>query len=116
MGDERAPLERTRTNAGGGFSPDPGKNPHRLPAQLIADGYRVIPVHRTAAEIMGRKAYPTLADVPEPIDLVNVFRPSGEAEDVTRQAVDAGAKAVWLQLGIASAEARRVAEDAGIDY
>ena len=67
-------------------------------------------------QIFGEKAYPTLADVPEPLGLVDVFRPSAQAADVARQAVAAGAKALWLQLGITSEAARQMAADAGLDY
>jgi hypothetical protein len=65
---------------------------------------------------VGEPAYRTLADVPEPVGLVDVFRPSEKAPDIARQAVAAGADAVWLQLHIVSDEARRIAEDAGLDY
>ena len=64
----------------------------------------------------GEKVYRRLADVPEPVEFVNVFRPSADAADVVRQAVDVGAKAVWLQLGITSAEARAVAAEHGVLY
>jgi hypothetical protein len=57
-----------------------------------------------------------LAEIPEPVDLVNIFRPSESAAEVVRQAVEIGARAVWLQLGIVSREARETAEEAGIDY
>ena len=66
--------------------------------------------------VLGRPAYPTLADVPEPVGLVNVFRPSATAADVARQAAAVGATALWLQLGIASDEARRILTDAGMLY
>jgi hypothetical protein len=67
-------------------------------------------------EILGERAYPTLADVPEQIRLVDVFRPSRAAPDIAREAVSAGATALWLQLGIESAEARAIAEGAGLLY
>jgi predicted CoA-binding protein len=116
MSDSRAVLEGATTIAVVGASTTPGKAAYAIPRTLLAAGYRMIPVHRTAREIHGQRAYPNLAAVPEPIDLVDVFRPAAEAPGVTRQAVAVGAKAVWLQLGIVSAEARRIAEDAGLDY
>jgi uncharacterized protein len=79
-------------------------------------GWRIIPVNPYIDELFGEKAYPTLADVPEPLGLVDVFRPSADAADVARQAVAAGATALWLQLGIVSQEAREIAAAAGIDY
>ncbi len=114
--DLRALLERSRTVAVVGASTNPLKAANRIPAALIAAGYRVIPVNPNADEILGQKAYPTLADIPEPIDIVDVFRPADEAADVARQAAAVGAGAIWLQLGISSDAARAVAAEAGIDY
>jgi predicted CoA-binding protein len=99
-----------------GASRDPGKAAHAIPAQMQRHGWRIIPVNPYAHELFGEKAYPTLADVPEPVGLVDIFRPSADAADVVRQAIAAGATAVWLQLGIVSAEARALAEAAGIAY
>jgi uncharacterized protein len=99
-----------------GASRDEDKTAHRVPAQMQRHGWRIIPVNPYAGEIFGETAYRTLSDIPEPVDLVNVFRPSADAAEVVRQAVAIGAPAVWLQLGIASAEARRIATEAGIDY
>jgi hypothetical protein len=99
-----------------GASRDPGKQAHTIPVQMQRHGWRIIPVNPYADELFGEKAYPTLSDVPEPLGLVDVFRPAGDAAEVVRQAVAAGATAVWLQLGIVSAEARAVAEQAGIAY
>ena len=116
MADIRTILERTETIAVVGFSTHPEKTAHRIPAMVKRAGYRVIPVHPRADEILGEKAYRTLADVPVPIDLVDVFRPSGEATDVVHQALAVGAKAVWLQSGITSPEGKAAAEAAGVDY
>ena len=99
-----------------GASRDPGKEAHGVPALMRRHGWRIIPVNPHAAAIFGEPAYRTLADVPEQVGFVDVFRPSGQAPDVARQAVAAGATALWLQLGIASAEARTIAEDAGLLY
>ena len=79
-------------------------------------GFRVIPVNPFVAEVLGEKAYPKLADVPFSVEVVLVFRPSAEAAEVARQAVAIGAKALWLQQGIVSAEARHTAEAAGLLY
>lgn len=99
-----------------GASRDPGKAAHRVPLEMQRHGWRIIPVNPTVDELFGEKAYASLADIPHPVDLVDVFRPARDAVDVVRQAVAIGAPAVWLQLGIVSAEARRIAEEAGIDY
>jgi predicted CoA-binding protein len=80
-------------------------------------GWRIIPVNPHADEIFGERAYRTLADIPDgPIGLVNVFRPSRDAADVARQAVAAGASALWLQQGIVSDEAHRIADEGGLAY
>jgi uncharacterized protein len=99
-----------------GLSTDPTKAAHSVPAAMQVYGWNIIPVNPHADRLLGRPAYPRLADVPEEIDVVNVFRPSAEAADVARQAVEVGAKGLWLQLGIVSAEARRIATEAGLLY
>ncbi len=92
------------------------KAAHSVPAHMQRHGWRIIPVNPYADEILGERAYRTLAEVPAQVGLVDVFRPSERAADIARQAVAAGATALWLQLGIASAEARTIAEDAGLLY
>ncbi len=109
-------LAESRTIAVVGASRDPEKVAHTVPRQMLRHGWHVIPVNPYAAEIWGEPCYPTLADIPEPVDLVNVFRPSADTPEVARQAVAIGAKALWLQQDIASAEARAIAEAAGLDY
>ncbi|WP_433347056.1 CoA-binding protein [Micromonospora sp. CA-111912] len=99
-----------------GASRDPSKAAHRVPAQMQRYGWRIIPVNPTVDELFGEQAYASLADIPHPVDLVDVFRPARDAVGVVREAVAIGAPAVWLQLGIVSPEARRIAEEAGIDY
>lgn len=99
-----------------GASADPVKAAHYVPAHMQAHGWRIVPVNPNGGEILGSAAYPTLAEVPGPVGLVNVFRPSRYTPDVARQAVEAGATAIWLQLGIASEEAGRIATDAGLLY
>jgi len=109
-------LEEMTTFAVVGLSSDPTKAAHSVPAAMQAYGWRMIPVNPHADRLLGEQVYRRLADIPEPVEVVNVFRPSAEAADVTRQAVEIGAKAVWLQLGIVSAEARRIATEAGLLY
>ncbi len=99
-----------------GASHNPIKVAHTVPLQMLRHGWRIIPVNPFADEIFGVKTVPTLADLNERVDLVNIFRPARDAVEVVRQAVAIGAPAVWLQSGIISAEARRIAETAGIDY
>jgi predicted CoA-binding protein len=99
-----------------GASNSPEKAAHYVPEHMQQHGWRIIPINPTAEEILGEPAYRTLADVPEPVGLVDVFRPSEQTPDIARQAVAAGATALWLQLHIASDEARRIAEGAGLMY
>ncbi len=99
-----------------GASAAPQKAAHSVPAHMQAHGWRIIPVNPHADEILGEPVYRTLADVPEQVGLVDVFRPSPRTPDIARQAVAAGATALWLQLGIVSKEARDIAEKAGMLY
>jgi hypothetical protein len=99
-----------------GASVAPEKAAHSVPAHMQQHGWRIIPVNPQADEILGEPVYRTLADVSEQVGLVDVFRPSHQTPDIARQAVAAGASALWLQLGIASAEARDIAEMAEMLY
>ena len=99
-----------------GASDDPAKAAHYVPAHMQMHGWRIVPVNPHAATILGEPVYRTLADVPEQIGLVDVFRPSADTPEIARQAVDVGATALWLQLGIVSEEARSIAVNAGLLY
>jgi uncharacterized protein len=92
------------------------KAAHYVPEHMRGRGWRIVPVNPRGGAILGEKTYATLAEVPDPVGLVNVFRPSDQTPDIARQAATAGATALWLQLGIASDEARRIAEEAGLLY
>jgi uncharacterized protein len=84
---------------------------------LLEQGYRVIPVRpRDCDEVLGVSCVPTLSELEEPVDLVDVFRRPEYTPEVAREAVAIGAGALWLQLGIVSAEARAIAEAGGLDY
>lgn len=109
-------LRRFDTITVVGASNAPAKAAHYVPAHMHAHGWRIIPVNPRGGTVLGETAYRTLADVPERIGLVDVFRPSDKTPDIARQAVAVGAQALWLQLGIASAEARQIAEAAGLSY
>ena len=116
----RAPAEILRdasTIAVVGASPRPDRPSHAVMRYLLEHGYRVIPVRpRDCDEVLGVPCVASLAEIGEPVDLVDVFRRSEFCADVAREAVAAGAGALWLQLGIVSPEARRIALDAGLDY
>ena len=109
-------LENASTIATVGASKDPTKAAGGVPRRMQEIGFLVIPVNPNATELYGVKAYPSLLPIENPIDVVQVFRPSQEAPEIARQAVQIGARVLWLQLGITSSEARRIAEDAGLAY
>jgi uncharacterized protein len=118
VGGRPAPevLASAKTIAVVGASRDPRKAGGSVPEGLQRRGFRIIPINPFAAELFGERVYRTLAEVPEKVDLVDVFRPSGDAPEIARQAVAIGAKALWLQQEIRSEEARRIAEAGGLDY
>lgn len=99
-----------------GASRDPDKAAGSVPAGLQRRGFRIIPINPYAETLFGEKVYRSLLDVPDKIDLVDVFRPSEEAPGIAQQAAAIGAKALWLQLDLRSVEARQIAEAAGMDY
>lgn len=108
-------LGEWKTIAVVGLSSDPRRPSFGVAQYLQAAGYRVIPVNPTETEVLGERAYATLSEVPEPIDLVDVFRRPEFTPEVAREAVAVGAKALWLQQGIVNDEARQIAEGAGLD-
>jgi predicted CoA-binding protein len=109
-------LEYARTIAVVGASRDPGKPSGHIPYLLQHRGFRIIPVNPNAPEVLGLPPFASLLDVKDEVDVVDVFRPAAEAPGIARQAVAIGAKALWLQQGIRSDEARSIAEAAGLDY
>lgn len=110
-------LREAKTIALVGASPNPERPSHGVMRYLLAHGYRVIPVRPLDCdEVLGIPCVASLADIEEPIDLVDVFRREEAAPGHAREAVEAGAKAFWLQLGLRSAEARRIATEADLDY
>ena len=104
-------LREARTIAVVGASPDPSRASHGVMRYLERAGYRVLPVNPTWDD-----AAASLHELGEPVDLVDVFRRPEHCAEVAREALEIGAGALWLQLGIRSAEARAVAEAAGLDY
>jgi predicted CoA-binding protein len=109
-------LRTAQTIAVVGASPDPSRTSHRVMRYLQRVGYRCIPVNPNADEVLGERSYPALADLPEPVDLVDVFRRAEYCADIAREAAAIGAPALWLQLGLRSVDARDVAEEAGMEY
>jgi predicted CoA-binding protein len=99
-----------------GASHKPEREAHYVPEYLQSAGKQVLPVNPRYQEVLGVRCYPDLASVPRPIDLVNVFRNADACPQVVREAIAAGARGVWLQSGIVSPEAERLARDAGLDF
>ena len=97
-----------------GLSENPARDSHRIAAYLQEHGYRVIPVNPAVREVLGEKAYPDLASVPVPIDIVDVFRRVDAIPAIVDDAIAAGAKAVWMQLGLAHNESAEKARRAGL--
>ena len=104
----------TKTIAVVGASNDPKKAGHSIPAYLQTQGYKIIPVNPKGGEMLGETVRTSLADIDEPIDVVDVFRPSEETPQIAREAAAAGAKVLWLQTGIESEEAGQIARDGGL--
>jgi uncharacterized protein len=107
-------YDQTSTIAVVGASASPGKPAFAIPRQLQGLGYRILPVNPKGGEIHGEHVVGSLDDVDEPIDVVDVFRPAEETPDIARQAVAKGAKVLWLQEGIVSEEAARIAREGGL--
>jgi hypothetical protein len=109
-------LEAATTIAVVGASRDPVKAGGSVPAGLQRRGFRIIPINPFADRLFGERVYRSLLEVPDRIDLVDVFRPAADAPAIARQAVAVGARALWLQLDIRSDVAREIAEAGGLDY
>jgi hypothetical protein len=110
-------MRDARTIAVVGASPRPDRPSHGVMRYLLEAGYRCIPVRPAGCdEVLGVACARTLAEIDGPIDVVDVFRRPEFCAEVAREAVAAGAGALWLQLGIRNADARAIAAQAGIDY
>ena len=97
-----------------GLSPKPERASHDVARYLLDQGYKIIPVNPVQEQILGLKCYPDLSAIPEPVDLVDVFRRPEHCAAIAEEAVAIGAKALWLQLGIANDDAARLASDGGL--
>jgi uncharacterized protein len=108
-------LARTRSIAVVGLSAH-WYRPSYFAAKYMQDhGYRVIPVNPSYTEVLGERCYPSLAAIPDPVDLVDCFRKSQDIMPIAREAVAKGARVLWMQLGIRNEDAARIALDAGLD-
>ncbi|GIO40681.1 CoA-binding protein [Paenibacillus apis] len=108
-------LEQAGNIAVVGLSDKSDRTSYMVAAAMQQKGYRIIPVNPAVqGEILGEKVYASLSDIPEPIDIVNVFRRSEHTPEVAREAVQIGAKVLWLQQGIVSEEAGSIAAEGGL--
>ncbi|HEU4926043.1 MAG TPA: CoA-binding protein [Vicinamibacterales bacterium] len=108
-------LETSQTIAMVGASSNPSKPSHDIMKGLLGAGFTVIPVNPTETEVLGRRAYPSLEDIPDRVDVVNVFRRPEQTPEIADAAVKIGARVLWLQTGIVSEEAARRARAGGLE-
>lgn len=104
-----------------GMSTNLEKAAHGVPGYMLKKGYNVIPINPTAETIMKQKVYKNIMDIPDNIDILNIFRPQEEALEIVKEAVErknakGDIKLIWLQLGLQNAEAKKLAEENGIEY
>ena len=104
-----------------GMSTNFSKAAFTVPGYMLKQGYNVIPIHPTAERILKQDAYKSISDIPDRIDILNIFRPSDEAEDIVKEAIarkkeKGDIELIWLQLGLSNEKAKKLAEDNGIDY
>jgi len=108
-------LERYRRIAMVGLSSNPFRPSHFAAIYLLSEGYDVIPVNPRETEVLGRKSYASVAAVPGPVEVVDIFREPAAAPAIVDEAIAAGAKVVWMQLGVIHEEAARRAREAGLE-
>ncbi|MBA2937976.1 CoA-binding protein [Paenibacillus sp. CGMCC 1.16610] len=115
----REHIKEILANAGNiavvGLSDKPDRTSYMVAAAMQSRGYRIIPVNPNATEILGEKCYASLSDIPEPVDIVNVFRRADQVVPVAEEAVKIKAKVFWLQLEIVNEEAARIASEGGLE-
>ena len=107
-------LREAKTIAVVGLSDKPDRPSHSIPAYLQQQGYRIIPVNPKLQEVLGEKAFASLRDIPEKVDVVDIFRRAEDIPPVVDEAIAIGAKVVWMQLGIVNHEAAAKAKAAGL--
>ena len=112
--DKKTILEQVKVLAVVGLSRRESRPGYYVPAYMHAAGYRIIPVNPYLEEALGEKAYPDLVSIPEPVDMVVIFRRSEDVPPVVDEAIEIGAKVVWMQLGIINEEAAAKAKAAGL--
>jgi predicted CoA-binding protein len=120
MADDISSLRRIlkdcRTIAVVGLSAEWHRPSYFAAKYVQQHGYRIVPVNPKYAEILGEKSYARLEDIPFPVDIVDVFRKPADTPAIAQQAVDIGAKVLWLQLGVVNDDARAIADKAGLTF
>lgn len=114
LDEMREILTMARTIAVVGLSDNPERPAYEVASYLKDQGYRIIPVNPTITEALGEKAFPNLRSIPDPVDVVQIFRRPDEVPSIVEDAIAIGARAVWMQLGIAHEEAASRARAAGL--
>ena len=114
MSTEEEILKSSRVVAVVGLSPKPDRPSYVVASYLKENGYKIIPVNPKAEEILGEVCYPDLGSIPEPVDVVDIFRRSEEAVGIVEEAIRIGAKAVWMQEGVINEQAAGRAREAGL--
>ena len=107
-------LTKSSSIAVVGLSPNPDRDSYRVSRYMQQQGYRIIPVNPMTEEVLGEKSYPDLGSVPEPIDMVDIFRRSELVAPVVDQAIQVGAKFIWMQDGVVDEASSAKAEAAGL--
>jgi uncharacterized protein len=108
-------LRECRTVAVVGLSPEWHRPSHFAAKYLQQHGYRIIPVNPRSAEILGERCYASLLEIPERVDMVDVFRRTADVLPIAQQAVQIKARCLWQQIGVINLEADKLARDAGLD-
>lgn len=114
MSLEEEILKSSKTIAVVGLSPKTDRPSHEVASYLQQQGYRIIPVNPAAVEILGERSYPDLSAIPEKVDMVDVFRRSEDVLPIAEEAIQIGAKSLWLQEGVINDEAAKRVGDAGL--
>lgn len=114
MSIEEEILNSSRTIAVVGLSPKPDRPSHRVASYLKANGYKIIPVNPQVGEVLGEISYPDLGSIPEPVDVVDIFRRSEEVPAIVEEAIKIGVKTVWMQEGVINEAAAARAREAGL--
>jgi len=112
--DIRSLLREAKTIAVVGASPKPWRDSNSIMQFLLSVGYTVFPVNPTYTEVLGHRCVPSLREIPEPVDIVDIFRRPDAVVPAVRDAIAVHAKTVWMQLGVVNAEAAKLARDAGL--